>query len=802
MAVQDAPADAPLRRDVRLLGDLLGRVLVEQEDESLLEDVERVRALARAARAGAGHDDLAAAVAELPLKRQASVLRAFALYFQLANTAEQQHRIRRRRAYAAEDRVLPESLAESFARVPRGEVEDRVSLELVLTAHPTEAARRTVLASHLRMAALLAELDDPLLATARREEIESEFAAEITSLWQTDEVRSRRPRVVDEIRNGHWFFEQSLIDAAERLLADYRRHLPEARTPLRFGTWIGGDADGNPNAGAETIRLALEAARTLLRNRYRDEVRALAAEIGVSSKLTPVDQDLLESIARDERELPDYAEAIGDQNLDEPYRRKLSFMWRRLDADAYESADRLADDLALLDRSLRAHRGARIADGALGALRRRVELFGLHLAKLDVRVHADDLVEPDERIRGLLAAVAEVRRRHGSEALDTVIVSGTSSAQDVLRVRELTDEPLSLVPLFESIDDLRGAPAIYEELLDAVGCREVMVGYSDSAKDAGYLAAQWEIRSALVALADVARRRGAELTVFHGRGGSAGRGGGPTYAAILAQPQGEPPGRLKLTEQGETIAFKYGLPGLAYANLESALAATILSAFPEPVEVDASLVASLAERSRGVYRQLVEDPGFVDFFRSFTPVDELALLNIGSRPARRPDGADYLGSLRAIGWVFAWTQNRCLLPSWYGCGTAFGETDVPELRRLYREWPFFTSLVQNLEMTLAKASIEIAREYLVLVGDGRLWEPIAEEHARTVAAVLDIVEAEELLERHPVVQRAVRLRNPYVDPMNAIQVELLRRYRAGDEAAVPPLLRSIAGIAAALRNTG
>jgi len=263
---------------------------VEQEDETLLEDVERVRALARAARAGAGHDDLAAAVAELPLERQASVLRAFALYFQLANTAEQQHRIRRRRAYAAEDRVLPESLAESFARVPRGDVEDSVSLELVLTAHPTEAARRTVLASHLRVAALLAELDDPLLATARREEIESGFAAEITSLWQTDEVRSRRPRVVDEIRNGHWFFEQSLIDAAERLLADYRRHLPDARTPLRFGTWIGGDADGNPNAGADTIHLALEGARTLLRNRYRDEVRALAAEIGVSSKLTPVDE--------------------------------------------------------------------------------------------------------------------------------------------------------------------------------------------------------------------------------------------------------------------------------------------------------------------------------------------------------------------------------------------------------------------------------------------------------------------------------------------------------------------------------
>jgi len=330
----------------------------------------------------------------------------------------------------------------------------------------------------------------------------------------------------------------------------------------------------------------------------------------------------------------------------------------------------------------------------------------------------------------------------------------------------------------------------------------VMVGYSDSAKDAGYLAAQWEIRRALVALADVARRRDAELTVFHGRGGSAGRGGGPTYAAILAQPQGEPPGRLKLTEQGETIAFKYGLPGLAQRNLESALAATLLAAFPEPVDVETALVWELADRSHEVYRALIDDPRFGPFFRAFTPVDELALLNIGSRPARRPEGDDYLGSLRAIPWVFAWTQNRCLLPSWYGCGAAFAAADRNELRRLYREWPFFRTLVQNLEMTLAKASMEIAFEYLALVEDESLWPTIAGEHERTVAAVLEIVEARELLDRQPVIQRSVRLRNPYVDPMNAIQVELLRRYRSGDEAAVQPLLRSIAGIAAALRNTG
>jgi len=802
--------DAPLRRDVRLLGDLLGRVLVEQEGESLLEDVERVRALARASRAGSSHEELQEAVEALPLERQASVLRAFALYFQLANVAEQHHRVRRLRAYKLDERVPRESLDDSFARlegVASEELERRVSLQLVLTAHPTEATRRTVLASHLRIAALLAELDDPLLAPARRAEIEATLAAEITAHWQADEVRSRRPRVVDEIRNGHWFFEQSLIDASERLLADYRRLLPGAPAPLRWGTWIGGDADGNPNAGADTIREALERARRMLRLRYGAEVRALAAEIGVSSRLTPVDDDLLASIERDEHELAEYADEIGDQNRDEPYRRKLSFMWRRLDADAYASADDLAEDLAVIDRSLRANRGARIADGALAALRRRVEIFGLHLAKLDVRTHARDLVEPDERIRGMAEAVADARRRHGPQALDTWIVSGTDSAEDVRRVHELTDEPLSVVPLFESVEALRAAPRIYGELLDTVGCREVMVGYSDSAKDAGYLSAQWEIRRALVTLAEVARSRGVELTVFHGRGGSAGRGGGPTYDAILAQPQGEPPGRLKLTEQGETIAFKYGLPGLAYRNLEASLAATMLASVPERTDVDPpegaeAIVAALADSSHAAFRALVDDAGFVDFFRAFTPVDELALLNIGSRPSRRPEGAEYLSSLRAIPWVFAWTQNRCLVPAWYGCGTAFSGADIAELRRLYRDWAFFRTLVNNLEMTLAKSSMEIAREYLTLVPDDRLWEPIAAEHARTVAAVLEIVEAGRLLDRQPVVQRSVQLRNPYVDPMNAIQVALLRRYRAGDEAAEPPLLRSIAGISAALRNTG
>jgi len=820
-------ADAPLRRDIRLLGDVLGRVLVEQSGEGLLEDEERIRALAREARRGRGQEPLRQAVRGLTLDRQADVLRAFAVYFQLANIAEQHHRLRRRRQYEHAPR---ESLAEALALLEAHGAGDeelasaaaRISLELVLTAHPTEAARRTVLAAHVRINELLDGNDAGLLPQL---EIEERLAEEVTMLWQTDEVREQRPRVADEIRSGLWFFEESLLDAAQRLVAAFRRHFPDAPVPLHFGSWIGGDQDGNPAAGPDTIEVALERARALALDRLRTEVRALAMTLGLSSSLAGATRELAESLARDERELPEYAAQLGAQNEGEPYRRKLSFVWWRLGNDGYPSVAELAADLDAIDHSLRAHRGTRLADGRLAALRLRVELFGFHLAKLDVRVHARELANPDERLRDTLAAVQRARARHGSAALDTVIVSGTSSPQDVLRVLDLVDEPLSVVPLFETIDDLEAAADVVDALLDDErfarnGRIEVMVGYSDSGKDGGYLAAQWAIWRAQEELAAVAARHGVELTIFHGRGGSAGRGGGPTHAAILAQPPGHPPGRLKITEQGETISFKYGLRELAYRNLEAALAATLLSALPEFTHAAPSAEArrtmdAFSQRGLRAYRELVwDDPAFVDFFRSFTPIDELALLQIGSRPAQRP-GDDFLGSLRAIPWVFAWTQNRCLLPSWYGCATALAplvddDAGVDLLRGLYRDWAFFRSLVENLEMTLAKSRLEIAEGYLELVPQSpdadRIWQRIRQEHGAAVRAVRAIVEADELLDRHPVLQRSIRLRNPYVDPMNAIQVDLLRRYRAaaddGREQVRRPLVRSIAGIAAALRNTG
>ncbi len=835
-------SQGPLRRDIRLLGALLGQVILEQEGQALYDVEERVRQTSRRG----NYEDVRAIVTGMPVDEQGRLVRAFSLYFQLANLAEQHHRIRRRRQYAVERRVAAESLDAAFRELHGGGVTDaqlrdaarRISLELVLTAHPTEATRRTVLSAQVQISELLHRLDDPQLSEPGRRDIEDALAEQITALWQTDETRAKRPRVVDEIRHGLWFFEQSLFDVAPALVGDYRRRIPGAPLPLRFGSWIGGDQDGNPNAGPATLRAAADRARDLVLRRYADEVREMARTLGVSRALVDVNEALLTSIAADEQRLADASPTDSSASADdEPYRRKLWLMHHRLVATAenqpggYGHVHEFVADLEVIDASLRAHRGERIANGRLASLRRQVELFGFHVAKLDVRVHVRDLAAQPDRVRESLRVVKDLQRQHGPAACDTLILSGTTSAEPVLTASAMAREAgltLSVVPLFESIDDLQRAGSIVESLvtapefaavLDARRRRlEVMVGYSDSAKDGGYLAAQWEIYRAQEDLSAVAAKHRIELTIFHGRGGSTGRGGGPTHAAILAQPGGHARGRLKLTEQGETISFKYGLPGLAYRNLEAALSATLLSVFPSVVGSSApafgrELMQQAARTSEQAFRSFVwQNPSFVPFFRAFTPVDELALLEIGSRPARRPSAdAEYLQSLRAIPWVFSWTQNRSLLPAWYGCGAGLAplvETadGLAQLRRLYREWPFFRSIVENLEMTLAKSSLDIARSYLDLVpadaDPAGHFARIAEEHARTTDVVLRIVEADTLLDRHPVVQRAIHLRNPYVNPINAMQVALLRAYRNGDPDAVRPLVRAIAGITAGLRNSG
>ncbi|HTR32309.1 MAG TPA: phosphoenolpyruvate carboxylase, partial [Gaiellaceae bacterium] len=522
-----ADTAAPLRRDVRLLGTILGEVLVEQEGPWLLELVERIRRDARDARQTGV---IAAVDTSLPAEEQALVLRAFGVYFQLANLAEQLHRLRRRREDARNGRVARESLEDAFDRLDGADL-DRArgaQIRLVLTAHPTEATRRTVMLAHIRIAELVWSLDDVRLLPAERVEIEERLAEEVTLLWQTDEVRHDRLRITDEIRHGLWFFEHSLMDAATELLADWRARLPGAPPPVRFGSWIGGDMDGNPAAGPASIAEALERARGLALARYRAEVGQLAIELGSARSLVAVSPELEESIARDERELPEYAAEIGPRNALEPYRRKLSFMWWRLGNDRYAGAEELLADLRVLRESLVANGGARIAEVRVEPLERMVEVFGFHVAKLDVRLHARDL--GGDRAREALDAAGEARERHGEAALDTLIISGTSSIDDIRRARELTG--LEVVPLFETVDDLVAAPGIVDTMLaEHPGAKaEVMVGYSDSGKDSGYLAAQWAIYRAQEELAEVARRRGVELTIFHGRGGSAGRGGGPTHA--------------------------------------------------------------------------------------------------------------------------------------------------------------------------------------------------------------------------------------------------------------------------------
>jgi phosphoenolpyruvate carboxylase len=814
--VPSRSADAPLRANVRLLGEILGAVIGEQEGDSVFRLEERIRLLARLGRRGdeGSSRALAETIAGLDVATQAVVLRAFTMYFHLANIAEQHHRIRRRHELEAEGVTLRESLDEAVAQLVDEGVADaalreaaaRVSVELVLTAHPTEALPRTILAKHRAIAELIAALDDPRLAERERDAIERRLAEEVTLLWQTDEVRSQRPRVVDEIRQGLWFLEQSLWDAAPELVAAWRDRLGPS-SPLRFGSWIGGDLDGNPNAGPDTVREAVERSAATVRDLLRRDVRALAGSWGISTTLVDADTEV------GAVDLP------AERNPAEPYRRRLTAIWEGLGADEYRSAAELAGELDVVDRSLRAHHGGRVADGGLAALRRRLDVFGLHGTSLELRLHAATLREDPARAAAVLAEAASLQRERGPECLDRLVVSMTHSAEDVLLAEGLAVDgglDVAVVPLLETIDDLRGAVTLVAELLDRSPRErlEVMVGYSDSGKDGGVVTAQWEIFRAQEALAWLAEERGVELTIFHGRGGSAGRGGGPTYAAIVAQPPHAVAGRLKVTEQGETIAFKYGLPGLARRNLEATLAATLLTAFPNRVLPEApsqarAAIEAVSEAAYGSYRATVwDDPAFADFFSSFTPLDELALLEIGSRPASRPEaaGTTELAALRAIPWVFSWTQTRCIVPAWLGAGVGFGARPVDELRALYVEWPFFRALVENLEMSLAKTSMGIAERYLELVPDAalatRVFGALREEHDRARAAVLDIVEANELLDRHPVLQQSVRLRNPYVDPMNAIQVELLKRHRAGDPEALRPLLRSIAGIAAALRNTG
>jgi phosphoenolpyruvate carboxylase len=914
------PKDEPLRRDINLLGRILGGILVEQEGREFFEAVEELRLLCRQMRSEPDPKldaTLQSRIEEMKPDVLSKVARAFSVYFQLVNNAERHHRIRRRRQYEASPEGPPQraSLASALRKLSDGGHDgdqisalfERMEVSLVLTAHPTEAMRRSLRRRHARIGTLLERRESETLTWRERHRTDEELYEEVTLLWQTDELRARRPGVAQEIQRTLLFFEDPLVSATLDVYRDLEDELvrtlgPGVRPPgrvLEFGSWVGGDQDGNPFVTPETLTTALELHRRLILNRHIAFVVSLAEHMRQSTKLVDVSQELRKSVGDDERRLPQVRTKHDTDDPSEFYRRKLLCIEERLrltldepeHPQGYPGARAFEDDLMVVRRSLLENGGERIARGGLRDLLRQVEVFGFHLAKLDVRQESLRIVdaaaeiaretadlklhdldeaaraaalrelisdpsvepraprEPTEPSRDILETFRRIKgamESFSEPPFGTFVLSMTRGASDILSVLLLSrwagllevDEggrcsryDLRVTPLFETIEDLEEAPRVLELLLEDPFYRsavardgerqEVMLGYSDSGKDAGYITSNWSLFRAQRRLAEVAQSHGVRLRLFHGRGGSAGRGGGPSHAAILAQPPGTLDGSIRITEQGEVISFKYAIQGLARRNLDTVLAAVLEATAdgsqvePDPAWIEA--VDAISARARTTFRDLVhDDERFLRFFSDATPIHELALFNIGSRPARRVENPS-VESLRAIPWVFAWTQNRLLLPSWYGAGTALSEFanrpgGTETLRDMYQGWSFFRTLIDFMQMTLAKSDTRITEAYASLVtapeARASVWGRLSEEHAACVEVVGRITANEHLLDDNPVLQRSIRLRNPYVDPLSYIQVHLLRQLRAlppdspHREPVLNTLLLTIAGISAGMLNTG
>ena len=868
-----ASPDQPLRDDVHLLGDLLGQTLRAQDGSELFEMVERVRALAKSGRAGNAEDfdRLAELLAALPTSEALPVARAFAHFLSLANVAEQHHRVRRRRDYQRdpEARPQPGSFDEVLARLraqgvgpePLFDSVAALRIELVLTAHPTEVVRRTLLQKYTRIGELLARRDRGDLTIPEQHETAEELRREITSAWETDEVRHTRPTPLDEVKGGLFIFEQTLWGALPRYLraldGALRTHtgraLPLDAAPIRFGSWIGGDRDGNPNVTAAVTRDACLLARWVAADLYHRELDALRSELSMKSGSA---------------ELP---------AVDEPYRAVLREVRDRLLATRVSIEEALSSGAAgfsppgsredLLEPLVRCHRSLHetgngiIADGRLLDLIRRVHAFGMTLVRLDVRQDAarhtallDAITRnlgigsfaewsEEQRQEFLLRELASRRpliprdleldddAREDLETFRTIaaiprdslgayVITMAGSPSDILAVALLQKEcgaALRIVPLFETIADLRRAGETMANLLnldayrDAIdGRQEVMVGYSDSSKDSGRFTAAWELFQAQEQIVAACRAAEVELTLFHGRGGSVGRGGGPTYLAIASQPPGSVDGRLRVTVQGEMIQAEFGLVGIALRTLEVYTTATLdatLAPSPAPRDEWRAAMQRMSDAARRGYRAMVyETPRFLDYFRAATPEVELGGINIGSRPARRGAGKSSVESLRAIPWQFAWTQNRLLLPSWLGVDDALTAGDDATVAAMMKEWPFFRSTLELIEMVLAKAEARIAAYYdrLLVPGDLRdLGESLRERLLRTVELVRRVTGHERLLETNHALRRSIDVRNPYVDPINVVQAEILRRLRQSpDDALRDAFIATVNGIAAGMRNTG
>ncbi len=882
--------DQPLRRDVRHLGRKLGEVLREQEGLSLFELEERVRKLSIKRRRGrkperrAAAAELASLLQDMPLEQVGPVLRAFSTYFRLVNLAEQHHGVRLSRAHATGEIVgpLPGSLEAVMGSlrdsgVPADRVREMLAsmrVTLTLTAHPTQAARRTVLQKVYRLARLLEERDRCEFTPRERADYETSLREEITSLWQTDELRHERPAVGDEVKNILWYVEEVLAEqlallpetigwAFERV---YGEPLEELVTPVRLHSWVGGDMDGNPLVTPEVLADTLRAHRARGLRALLNQVYRLGWVLTQSDRNVLVSEELRASLEKDAAELPLAMEAYGSRTVGEPWRRKLRFIEARLRAAlehvearragesvslppvAYCSPSDLLEDMAILERSLGEARARHSGLRQLRRLMARVRAMGFHLAELEVRAPADDArsaaaslegegapTEGGARLLAVLERMREAQRESGEQACRTLILSMASSAEDVLaaftcaRKVGLWDEArgcatVDVVPLFEQLLALDEGPSVlrtlfahpeYRRHLAARGVQEVMVGYSDSGKEVGLFAASAALYRAQSALTEVAREAGICLRLFHGRGETVARGGGPAQQAILALPPGSVAGSYKATEQGEALDHKYSRPEVAQRTLELVLGGVLLHSLDAqpriPPEDEAPFRATfdeLAEIGRRVWRSLVwEEPHFVQLFQAATPIEEISSLNIGSRPSKRAAGG--LESLRAIPWVFAWTQNRAILPGWYGVGSAleaYGSRPggLARLQRMYRLWPFFRTVIDRVAMVLAKTDMAIASRYAALAPPvtRSLWSRIRAEHGRTRRWVKRVTGEARLLERNGPLRRAISLRNPYVDPMSFLQIELLRRKRAGGADVDRLLLLTLGGIAAGMRNTG
>jgi len=882
--------EAPLRRDVRSLGTLLGEVLREQVGEDLFQQVETLRRLAAerrealfqcdATRAKSALQQALLLVHQLPVDRAYQLARAFGFYFELINLAETNHRKRRRLAGKLNADAEPQrgSLQGTLRRMRKAGYSADEALNLlrhvcvmpVFTAHPTEVARRSVISKRRRIAQLLEELDRIPLAPDAIRIVEDELLAEITGLWQTDDVRMQRPNVTDEVRMGLDYYHDSIFDTLPALYTEVAGALRkeygidaaliDLPTLVQFGSWIGGDRDGNPFVTPSITREALSMSREVLWAHYRHRLIAAAQRVSSSTQQAPVTAALADAVNAYMAQMPGLVEELHQRFLCEQLRLMLTCMMLRMGDTTtviktehqtlplYSDAHEFLRDLQLLRDSLAQNRGIRIAEEILDPLIVEARTYGLHLQALDIRQHAkvhsaavaelsawkpDGTLPPKPspmtaEVIDTFRTIASVKRKGDPQSIRQYVISGATSAEDILKTLWLArmgdvpvethngDPGLLIAPLFESIEDLENAPAIcrelwtsasYQPLLESWGRKqEVMLGYSDSNKDGGMIASTWSIWKAHRALHDVARECNVDLRLFHGRGGAVGRGGGPTHRAIYAQPLDSFNGELRITEQGEVLNFKYSDVVLAERNLELMIAASLDAiarpdmkacnkqnahltgeALPEWESIMDTLSASSFTRYRA---DILDNPDTFDYFQQATPVAELEHARIGSRPAKRT-GKRSLADLRAIPWVFGWMQSRHTVPAWYGVGFALEQftrdnsNGLAQLQQMMSDFPLFLDMMRNVESALAKSDFDIAGQYASLVKDAalrdRVFPMLKAEFERTRSMFLLVTQQKELLEGNPVLARSIRLRNPYVDPMSWIQVELLRRKQANDQ---------------------